>query len=247
MEGNGGVAVVTGGSRGIGRAIALQLARDGYRVAFCHQSENGPAAQVEQEIRALGVRVYRRRCDVADFEAVKSFLAGVTEQLGPVTVLVNNAGVIRDKHLALMDYDAWKTVIDVNLTGTFHFCRASIVEFMKRKTRCIVNIASVAGVYGNPAQTNYCASKAGIIGFTKALAKEVGGFGIRVNAVAPGLIATDMTGSLNPELLKEVVKRVALRRLGTAQDVADIVSFLASDRASYITGQVFHVDGGITL
>jgi 3-oxoacyl-[acyl-carrier protein] reductase len=245
-NGNSPVAVVTGGSRGIGRAIAVQLARDGYSVAFCHQSADG-GGDVEQAIRDLGCPVFHDRCDVSRLDDVKRFLGESEQRLGPIEVLVNNAGIIRDKPLVFLDCEAWQQVIDVNLTGTFNLCRAVILGFMKRRRRCIVNISSIAGIVGNAAQTNYSASKAGMIGFTKALAKEVGAYGIRVNAVAPGFIQTDMTDGLPEAVRRDVLKRIALKRFGTAQDVADLVSFLASDRAAYITGQTFQVDGGIVL
>jgi 3-oxoacyl-[acyl-carrier protein] reductase len=243
---NGEVAVVTGGSRGIGRAIVVQLARDGFGVAFCHQSPDA-GEDVAQEIRALGRPVFHDRCDVSRLDEVQRFLAESERRLGPIAVIVNNAGIIRDNPLVFLDGEAWQQVIDVNLTGTFNVCRAAILGFMKRKKRCIINISSIAGVVGNAAQTNYSASKAGMIGFTKALAKEVGGYGIRVNAVAPGFIQTDMTDGLPDSIRQNVLTRIPLRRFGTAQDVADLVSFLASDRATYITGQTFQVDGGIVF
>lgn len=241
------LALVTGAARGIGRAIALQLARDGHDVAFCYRQAAGAAAELEAQIRELDRRVLARPCDVSDQAAVQGFFAEVERELGEVDVLVNNAGILRDNPLVLLDEKDWREVIHNNLDSLYYVCKQAIFSMMKRKRGCIVNISSVAGVYGNPAQTNYCAAKAGIIGFSKALAKEVGGYGIRVNAVAPGFIHSDMTRDLPPKVVERVTANIPLRRLGRVDEVAHLVSFLASDRASYITAQTIHVDGGLLL
>jgi 3-oxoacyl-[acyl-carrier protein] reductase len=246
-DSNGKTALVTGASRGIGRAIVHHLARDGYDIAFCYRQAVAAAASVEQELLAMGRRVYHQPCDVADLRAVQSFVAAAERTLGPLAVAVNSAGIIRDHPLVVMEQGAWSEVIRVNLDGVFNVCRTAVFGFMKRKRGSLVNISSVAGVYGNPAQTNYCASKAGIIGFSKALAKEVGSYGVRVNVVAPGLIGTDMTEGLAAPVVSRTLSHIPLGRIGEAADVAEVVSFLASDRARYITGQTLHVDGGITL
>ncbi len=241
------VALVTGGSRGIGRAIAVQLGREGFDVAFCYRRAAEAAAEVERELRALGRRVFQGPCDVADAAAVKAFMAAAEAELGPLDVVVNCAGVVKDGPLVMMDQQSWDTVLRSNLDGVFHVCRNAVFGFMKRKKGCVINISSVAGVFGNPGQTNYAASKAGIIGFSKALAKEVGAYGIRVNVVAPGYIATDMTRDLPQKVVDRVMPNIPLRRLGEPQEVADLVAFLASDRARYITAQTIHVDGGIMI
>lgn|SRR5262245_4552705 len=241
------VALITGGSRGIGRSIALQLARDGYNIAFCYRQAHAAAQEVEAEIRRLGGRVSQQACDVCDFAAVQSFLQATNEELGPPLVVVNSAGIIKDNPLVLMDSEAWHAVLSTNLDGVFNVCRSSVFNMMKHKRGCIINISSVAGVYGNASQTNYSASKAGIVGFSKALAKELGPFGIRVNVVAPGAIATEITGMVNPKMMERIISSIPLRRIGEAQEVADLVSFLVSERARYITGQVIQIDGGIVI
>ncbi|WP_062214280.1 3-oxoacyl-[acyl-carrier-protein] reductase [Streptomyces sp. NBRC 109706] len=241
------VALVTGGSRGIGRASVLTLARDGFDVSFCYQSNEEAALSLEKEAQEFGVRVISRKVDVRDAELVRAFVAETEETLAPIDVAVTAAGITRDNPLLLMKDEEWHQVLDVNLDGVYNVCRSVVFSMMKRKSGAIINISSVAGVYGNPTQSNYSASKAGIIGFSRALAKEVGGYGIRANVVAPGFIDTDMTSVLSGGAKEKALAAVPLRRLGRADEVAELVSYLASDKAGYITGSVFQIDGGITL
>lgn len=237
------VALVTGGSRGIGRAVVLRLALDGYHVSFCYRSRQDAARELEKEASEHGVRVISQRTDVTDPAAVAELVASTQRELGPIDAVVTSAGVIRDHPLVLLGRQDWNLVLDTNLDGTFHVCRAAVFEMMKRKAGCVVTISSIAGVHGNAGQTNYSAAKAGIIGFTRALAKEVGRYGIRANVVAPGFIATDMTDGLGDAVLERALDRIPLGRLGRPEEVADLVGFLASDRAAYISGAVLQVDG----
>lgn len=241
------VALVTGGSRGIGRAVVTRLARDGYDVAFCFRSHSEAAAQTVREATEAGARVHASEVDVADAARVREFVASAESELGPLAAVVTSAGVTRDRPLALMKDEEWHQVIDTNLDGTYHVCRAAVFSFIKRRKGSVVTLSSVAGVYGSPTQTNYSASKAGIIGFTLALARECGGYGVRANVVAPGFITTDMTAAVTETTRKKYLDRIPLRRAGTPEEVADLVSFLVSDRATYITGQVMGIDGGLLL
>ncbi|MFD5342680.1 3-oxoacyl-[acyl-carrier-protein] reductase [Streptomyces anulatus] len=241
------VALVSGGSRGIGRAVVLRLAAEGHDVSICYQSNEQAARELEKEAGEAGVRALAVRADVTDAASVKEWIARTESDLGPIDTVVCSAGITRDNPLLLMSDEEWHSVLDTNLDGVYNVCRSVIFEMMKRKSGSIINISSVAGVYGNPTQSNYSASKAGIIGFSKALAKEVGRYGIRANVVAPGFIETDMTGALTDKVKKDAAKQIPLRRFGQAEEVADLVAYLASDRAGYITGSVLQIDGGITI
>ncbi|HIK31103.1 MAG TPA: 3-oxoacyl-[acyl-carrier-protein] reductase [Oscillatoriales cyanobacterium M59_W2019_021] len=239
------VAIVTGASRGIGRAIALALASEGANVVVNYAASSTAADEVVAEITQMGSSAVALQADVSQSEQVDAMLKAVTEKWGRVDVLVNNAGITRDTLLLRMKPEEWQAVIDLNLTGVFLCTRAVSKMMLKQKSGRIINIASVAGQMGNPGQANYSAAKAGVIGFTKTVAKEVASRGITVNAVAPGFISTDMTKDLKSD---EILKFIPLGRYGEPEEVAGLVRFLAADpAAAYITGQTMNVDGGMVM
>jgi len=241
-------AIVTGGSRGIGAAIVETLVGDGFDVAFSYIANKEKADAVASAQSARGAHVAAFQADISNFDSAAAFITNAKEFLGgDVDVLVNNAGITRDKTLFMMKPEEWNAVIDTNLTGYFNVTRNIISYFLKNKRGCIINITSVSGLVGIAGQTNYCASKAGIIGFTRALAKEAARAGVPVNCVAPGFIDTEMTQAMPEKHLEEIKTMIPMRKMGQAQDVADLVSFLASDKSRYITGQVFAIDGGLTV
>ncbi|HBY95496.1 MAG TPA: 3-oxoacyl-[acyl-carrier-protein] reductase [Chloroflexi bacterium] len=241
------VALVTGASRGIGRAVALQLARLGADVALNYQSNTEGANEVGREIERLGRRAITIRADVRDSNAVGTMVKTVVDRLGGLHILVNNAGLTRDNVMMRMKEEDWDLVLDTNLKGTFNVIKAAQRPMLKQKYGRIINVSSIAGVYGNAGQANYAASKAGLIGLTKTVAKELGSRNITCNAVAPGYIPTDLTASLPAEFIEMAQRLTPLGRMGTVEDVAQAVAFLASDAASFITAQVLQVDGGMVF
>ena len=243
----GKVAIVTGGSRGIGKAIVSEFARLGANVAFNFLKSEDKALALKREIEKSGGKVLAFRQDVKEYNAIKVMVEGVKSHFGRLDIIVNNAGILRDKALMLMEEQDWEDVISTNLSGAFNLVRAAIVTFMKQKSGNIINLTSVAGMKGMPRQVNYSASKAGIIGLTKSLAREVGPYNVRVNAIAPGYIDTDMIQGLKEENKTELLKRIPLNRFGRAEEVAKVAAFLASDNARYITGQVVTIDGGLAM
>jgi 3-oxoacyl-[acyl-carrier protein] reductase len=240
---DGKVAIVTGGARGIGRATTLELAKRGARVAVIDRDSAG----AEETARAAGRGAFALEGDVADPASVSTLVAAVLERAGRIDVLVNNAGITRDATLAKTSDEAWDSVVGVNLSGTFYMTRAVAPHLTARGSGAILNAASVVGLYGNFGQSNYVATKAGVIGLTRVWARELGRKGVRVNCVAPGFIATEMTAGMPPEVLSSMQSRTPLGRLGRAEDVAAAYAFLASDDASFINGQVLGVDGGLVL
>lgn len=248
MMENKKTALITGAARGIGKEIAMKLAKEGYDVAINYRAMNEELETLKQEIETdFHVKCALVQGDVSKFEEAEKMVKETIEQLGKIDVLVNNAGITKDGLLMRMAKEDFESVIDINLVGTFNVTRNVIPLMIKQKSGRVINISSVVGVAGNAGQTNYSASKAGIIGFTKSLAREVASRNILVNAVAPGFIATDMTNALNDTQKENINTQIPLKRMGTPQDVANLVKFLASEQASYITGQTINVDGGMVM
>ncbi len=247
MSLSGKNALVTGGSRGIGKAIALELARHGVNVAISYIGNSKKAEAVVEEIEKIGVKAIAIKADISKEEDVINMVDEINGSLGNIDILVNNAGITRDNLLLRMKTWEWDQVIDTNLRGTYLCTKAVVKGMIKKRYGKIINIASVVGITGNFGQGNYSASKAGVIGFTKSIAKELASRGINVNAVAPGFIDTDMTKILPEDIKDSLVKSIPMVRMGRPEDVANIVIFLASEKSDYITGQVVNVDGGLVM
>ena len=242
---DGKTALVTGATRGIGRAIALKFAAEGADVAFTYRSQDEAAQALQAEMEAMGVRAKAYKSDAASFEDAHNVVADVKETFGQIDILVNNAGITKDGLMMRMDEAAWDAVIGTNLKSAFNFIHACTPIMARQRSGSIINMSSVVGVSGNAGQCNYSASKAGLIGLSKSIAKEMGPRGIRSNCIAPGFIATDMTGALPENLRQEWEKQIPLRRGGQPEDVAKVALFLASDLSSYVTGQVINCCGGM--
>ena len=247
MNLTGKTAVVTGGSRGIGRAICLEMARQGANVVLCYAGNEVMAAETVSACEALGVQAMALRCNVSDAGEVKALMDAALARFGRIDILVNNAGITRDGLLMMMKEESFDAVVDTNLKGTFLCIKAVSRSMMKQRSGRIINLSSVVGLHGNAGQVNYAASKAGVIGLTKSAAKELASRGITVNAVAPGFIDTDMTSSLSEQTKSALLDTIPAGRLGSGEEVAKAVAFLASDAAAYITGQVLAVDGGMSM
>ena len=240
-------AVVTGGSRGLGRAVCLELARGGANVVLCYAGREEAARETVAACEALGARALAVRCSVTDAGAVKTLMDTAVREFGRIDILVNNAGITRDGLLMMMKEEDFDAVVSTNLKGAFLCAKAVARQMMKQRYGRIVNISSVVGLRGNAGQANYAASKAGVVGLTKSLAKELATRNITVNAVAPGFIETDMTAAMRPDARSAALAAIPMQRLGAAEDVARAVAFLASQEAAYVTGQVLAVDGGMSM
>ncbi|HJG86286.1 3-oxoacyl-[acyl-carrier-protein] reductase [Pseudoflavonifractor capillosus] len=247
MSLTGKTAIVTGGSRGIGRAVCLELARRGCNIVLSFAGNTAAADQTVSDCQALGVQALAVQGNVADADAVKALFDAALEKFGAIDILVNNAGITRDNLLMLLKEEDFDAVVDTNLKGAFLCMKAAVRPMMKQRRGRIISLSSVVGLRGNAGQVNYAASKAGVIGMTKSLAKELAGRNITVNAVAPGFIDTDMTAVLPDKAKEAILSSIPMARLGAAEDVASAVAFLASDEAGYITGQVLAVDGGMSM
>ncbi len=241
------VVLITGATRGIGRQIALTLSKEGYNIALNYRTQNDELEELKKEIMRNNVKVLTLQGDVSNYEDCERIVKDTINEFGKIDVLVNNAGITKDMLLARMKKDDFKQVIDVNLVGTFNVTKNVVSYMMKARYGRIINLSSVVGISGNAGQSNYAASKAGIIGFTKSLAKELASRNILVNAIAPGFIETSMTEVLKDEIKEEIAKSIPLKRMGKAEDVANLVKFLSSEDSSYITGQVINVDGGMLM
>lgn len=241
------VAIVTGATRGIGRSIVLALSREGADAAFTYRKNKNLADNVVKEVQGLGRKALPVQLDVRDFDGTKAFVENVKDEFGRIDILINNAGITQDKSLMMMAMEDWHSVIDTDLTGVFNTTRACIITFLKQKSGNIINISSVSGIHPLPGQTNYAAAKAGIIGFTKSLAKEVASYNIRVNAVAPGFIESDMTAQFSEKYRTQLLESIPAGRFGTPEEVARVVLFLLSNLSGYITGQTIQIDGGLGI
>lgn len=243
----GKCAVITGASRGIGKAIALKLASLGANLVLNYRSSEQEALEVEKQVKDMGVDAISIKGDISKIEDVENLVSSAKEKFGSVDIMVNNAGITKDTLLLRMKEEDFDKVIDVNLKGVFNCLKTITPIMVKQKHGKIINLSSVVGISGNAGQVNYAASKAGVIGMTKSLAKELGSRGINVNAVAPGYVETDMTEVLGDKYKDEIKKNIPLKRLGKPEDVANVVAFLASEDSNYVTGQVIHVDGGMLM
>ncbi|MCT4587103.1 MAG: 3-oxoacyl-[acyl-carrier-protein] reductase [Carboxylicivirga sp.] len=243
----GKTAIVTGAARGIGKSIAIRFAQEGCNVAFTDLVINEAAQETEKELEALGVKAKGYASDASNFDDTQKVVAEIVKDFGTIDILINNAGITKDTLLMRMTEDQWDAVINVNLKSVFNFTKAVQPTMLRQRSGSIVNMSSVVGVSGNAGQANYSASKAGMIGFTKSIAKELGSRGIRSNAIAPGFIITEMTGKLPEDVKKDWEQKIPLKRGGTPEDVANICVFLGSDLAAYVSGQTIHVCGGMNM